>query len=62
MSELKKMSKDVENKFFRLKEESKNCGYKVVSISARASKGSVVGAKMNYSCIEKDWSERFKAV
>ena len=62
MSELKKMSKDVENKFFRLKEESKGYGYKVVSISARASKGSVVGAKTNYSCMEEDWFKRFKEI
>jgi len=59
MVQIKKMSKELEDKFYQVKQEIKS--YEVVYLSSRASKGSVANAKNNYSPKEKKWFEEFKA-
>jgi hypothetical protein len=60
MVQIKKMSKELEEKYYQTKQEIKS--YEVVSLSSRASKGSVANAKNNYSKKERQWFDEFKEV
>jgi len=46
MDEIVKIPKEIEDRFFQLKQTKE---YRIVSISSRASKGSIASSKNNYS-------------